>query len=107
MNLKSLFNKKYFIQNVLKSKAILALIISIVPILNAIFLLSMTKPENSVVSNLNMISILNIIGMYVFPVAISICLLGYVFNKKSTDFMIKKIRKENILNESYKTNKAV
>lgn len=87
MNLKSLFNKKYFIQNVLKSKAILALIISIVPILNAIFLLSITKPENSVVSNLNMISILNIIGMYVFPVAISICLLGYVFNKKSTDFI--------------------
>lgn len=87
MNLKSLFNKKYFIQNVLKSKAILALIISIIPILNAIFLLSMTKPENSVVSNLNMISILNIIGMYVFPVAISICLLGYVFNKKSTDFI--------------------
>lgn len=87
MNLKSLFNRKYFVQNILKSKSILALVLSIVPILNAIFLLSLTKSEDSTVSSLNVISILNIIGMYIFPIVISLCLLGYVFNKKSTDFV--------------------
>lgn len=88
MNLKQLFNKEYFVQNILKSKAILALVTGIVPIFNAIFLLLITSSaDNSVICDMNLISALNIIGMYVLPVIISICLLGYVFKRKSTDFI--------------------
>lgn len=88
MNLKQLFNKQYFVQNILKSKAVLALITGIVPILNAIYLLLITSSnEGDVICDLNIISALNIIGMYVLPIVISMCLLGYVFKRKSTDFI--------------------
>ena len=88
MNLTKLFNKNYFIQNVLKSKAVIAVIIGIIPILNAIFLMTLSSDSQTpIVADIRDISILNIIGMYVIPIILSLCLFGYVFKKKSVDFI--------------------
>lgn len=88
MSLTKLFNKNYFVQNILKSKAVIALVIGIVPILNAIFLLTIaTETTTPVVADIRDISILNILGMYVLPLVLSLCLFGYVFKKKSVDFI--------------------
>lgn len=88
MSLTKLFNKNYFVQNILKSKAVMALVIGIIPILNAIFLMAMESTvSGKYVVSLSEISILNIFGMYVLPIILSLCLFGYIFNKKSVDFV--------------------
>ena len=88
MSLTKLFNKNYFVQNILKSKAVIALVIGIVPILNAIFLLTIaTDTTMPILADIRDISILNILGMYVLPLVLSLCLFGYVFKKKSVDFI--------------------
>ena len=57
------------------------------PILSAILLtvIGTSKTYSSVVSS--KLTILNIIGMYIIPVAISMCLFGYVFRRNSVDFI--------------------
>jgi len=88
MSSTKLFNKNYFIQNILKSKAIMALVIGVIPILNAIFLMALSSSvEGIAVADLNSISTLNIFGMYVLPIVLSLCLFGYVFKQKSVDFI--------------------
>ena len=88
MSLTKLFNKNYFVQNILKSKAVIALVIGIVPILNAIFMLTLSVDTTTpVLADMRTISILNILGMYVLPLVLSLCLFGYVFKKKSVDFI--------------------
>ena len=88
MSLTKLFNKNYFVQNILKSKAVIALVIGIVPILNAIFMLTMSADTTTpILADMREISILNILGMYVLPLVLSLCLFGYVFKKKSVDFI--------------------
>jgi len=88
MSLTKLFNKNYFVQNILKSKAVIAVMIGIIPILNAIYLMALSSGLNDVmVANINLISILNIAGMYILPIVLSLCLFGYVFKKKSVDFI--------------------
>lgn len=88
MNLKNLFNKNYFVQNVLKSKAVIALVLGIIPILNAIYIMSLANETNgNVVVEFGELSIINVLGMYVLPVIISLCLFGYLFKRKSVDFI--------------------
>ena len=88
MRLKILFNRKYFWQNVMKSKAVLALVFGIIPILNAIFvLLNATSVENTELIDFTELSIINLFGMYVIPIVVALCLLGYVFKRKSVDFI--------------------
>ncbi len=88
MSLTRLFNKNYFVQNILKSKAVIALVIGIVPILNAIFMLTISADTTTpILVDMRNISILNILGMYVLPLVLSLCLFGYVFKKKSVDFI--------------------
>ena len=88
MSLTKLFNKNYFVQNILKSKAVIALVIGIVPILNAIFMLTMTADTATpILVDMRTVSILNILGMYVLPLVLSLCLFSYVFKKKSVDFI--------------------
>ncbi len=87
MNLIKLFNVKYLMQNIKKSKNIIILCLTIMPILSAILLtvIGTSKTYSSVVSS--KLTILNIIGMYIIPVAISMCLFGYVFRRNSVDFI--------------------
>ena len=88
MSLTKLFNKNYFVQNILKSKAVIVLVIGIVPILNAIFMLTVSQDTTTpILADIRTISVLNILGMYVLPLVLSVCLFGYVFKKKSVDFV--------------------
>lgn len=88
MNLTKLFNFKYFKENLKKSKGIVALLLIIVPIFTTLFTVLVLNGE----SNINTPSkteliIINILGMYVIPILMSLVLFGYVFKKKSVDFI--------------------
>ena len=84
MNLTNLFNFKYLVQNLKKSKGLLILLILLVPMFTSLMLLS--AGENYVVSFVEL-SIVNIIFMYIIPVVLSIALFGYVYKKNSVDFI--------------------
>lgn len=88
MRLTKLFNFKYLLENLKKSKGALAIFIGLVPILN--FLLSSVSSlnyESPLLMSLSEISGINIIGAFVIPVIMSYCLFGYIFKKKSVDFV--------------------
>lgn len=88
MNLINLFNFNYLKQNLKKSKGALAVFIGIIPIINilTLFLMSDNNHSNEII-NLSNISIINFIGVFVLPIIISVCLFGYVFKKRSVDFV--------------------
>ena len=88
MNLINLFNFNYLKQNLKKSKGVLALFIGLIPIINilTLFLLSDNNHSNEILT-LPAISIINFIGIFILPIVISVCLFGYVFKKRSVDFV--------------------
>lgn len=88
MNLIDLFNFNYLKQNLKKSKGALAIFIGIIPIINilTLFLMSDNNHSNEIIT-LSGISIINFIGVFILPIVISICLFGYVFKKRSVDFV--------------------
>ncbi len=88
MNLINLFNFNYLKQNLKKSKGALAIFIGIIPIINILMLFLMSERNyNTNIITLTDISIINCIGIYILPIIISICLFGYVFKRKSVDFV--------------------
>lgn len=84
MNLTKLFNMKYFMQNVKKSKMAIVLFLAIVPIFTALTIITMGK-ENML--EFWKIGLANIIFMYITPFVLSVVLFGYVYKKKSIDFI--------------------
>lgn len=84
MNLTKLFNGPYLLQNLKKSKALITLLILLVPLFTSIILISTTG--NYVFSFIELSSV-NLIGMYIIPIILSIALFGYVFKKNSVDFI--------------------
>ena len=84
MNLMKLFNLKYFLQNVKKSKALIILLTIVVPMFTSIMLLSI---DTNYAIPFWELSIINIIGMYIIPIALSMTLFSYVYKKNSVDFM--------------------
>lgn len=86
MNLKNYFNKKYACQNLKKSRGTLALFLGIFPIINCLILL-LYYADTSVIPTLIDMSILNICGIYILPIVISLCLFQFIFKKKSVDFI--------------------
>lgn len=87
MNLMKLFNINYFKQNLKKSKVVLSIFIGLIPILNTIILLMMITTNKNYVLDFFELSAINMIGIYVLPVIISICLFNYIYKKKSVDFI--------------------
>ena len=87
MNLMKLFNINYFKQNLKKSKVVLSIFIGLIPILNTIILLMMITSNRNYVLDFFEVSTINLIGIYVLPVIISICLFNYIYKKKSVDFI--------------------
>ncbi len=87
MNLTKLFNYAYLKQNLKKSKNILALFIGIVPIFNIITMIMQIDTNESTIPSLENLSIINILGLYVIPIVLSICLFGYIFKKRTVDFI--------------------
>lgn len=88
MSSMKLFNKDYLFQNIKKSIGPLSIFVCIIPILNFIYLLfrGLSSP-NGYVFSLEELSAFNYIGIYILPLILSICLFGYVFKKKSVDFV--------------------
>ena len=88
MNLINLFNFNYLKQNLKKSKGALAVFIGIIPIINilSLFMMNDNNYSNEIIT-LPGISIINFIGVFILPIVISICLFGYVFKKRSVDFV--------------------
>ena len=84
MNLMSLFNFKYLIQNIKKSKALIILLTLLVPMFTSILLLS---AGSGYAASFAEVSIINIIGMYIVPVVLSMALFSYVYKKPSVDFI--------------------
>ncbi|MBO5141396.1 MAG: ABC transporter permease, partial [Clostridia bacterium] len=84
MNLMSLFNVKYLIQNLKKSKAIIVLFMLIVPMFTSILLLSV---DDNYALSFPEVSIVNIICMYILPIILSMALFNYVYKKNSVDFI--------------------
>lgn len=86
MNLMKLFNFKYLMQNIKKSKMAIILFLSVVPIFTA---LTIILNGNSYYYALEFyeLGLANIIFMYITPFILSFCLFGYVFKKKDIDFM--------------------
>lgn len=90
MNLTKLFNKNYFIQNLKKSKTLLGITILAVPVLTVLVLINLYLTDAYNIDyeeTTKAFNIVNILGMYIIPVAISQILFGYIFKRKSIDFI--------------------
>lgn len=87
MNLMKLFNNDYLLQNLKKSRTVLAIFIGLIPILNTILLIMILTSNSGNILTFGQISIINLIGIYILPIVISICLFNYIYKKKSVDFV--------------------
>lgn len=88
MNLTKLFNFKYFKENLKKSKGIVALLLIVVPIFTTLFTVLVLNGGDGIhLPSKEELMIVNIMGMYVIPVLMSLVLFGYVYKKKSVDFI--------------------
>lgn len=87
MNLIKSFNFKFFKENVKKSKGAIALLVLVVPIfITLITVLCLNESRVNIPSKGNF-AFINFIGMYFIPVLMSSALFGYVYKKKSVDFI--------------------
>ena len=87
MNLIKCFKKKYAIQNIKKSKGILAILLLVVPIIT---LFSVYVQDQSIYSEPYHIFVAggaNFFGMFVIPFLLSNVLFGYIFKRKNIDFI--------------------
>lgn len=87
MNLMKYFNFNYMIQNLKKSKSILALFLGIIPILSIIVFLVLIGNSDFSSIFLESISFIHYFGIYFIPIMISTCLFGFIYKKKSVDFI--------------------
>ncbi len=88
MHLTKLFNFKYLIQNLKKSKGVLAVFLGLIPLLNfLIFLVRTLNADGTQLFSLSEISGVNMVGAFLIPVILSYSLFGYLFKKKSVDFI--------------------
>ncbi len=88
MNSIKWFNFNYLLQNLKKSKAVLAIFLIIVPLLSTLVLIISSQGNSDYVSlDFNTVSLFAIVGMYIIPIIVSFALFGYVFKRKSSDFV--------------------
>ncbi len=87
MNLTKLFNKDYFIQNLKKSKGLIIFMTILIPIFTTIMLLSLSSQGSVIIANLETISAINMVGLFLLPLLLSLSLFSYVFKTKSVDFI--------------------
>lgn len=87
MNLKALFNKNFFKENLKKSRGMLAFFLGVVPLINLLVLVIGTKDQ---VVNFNEMSIITFLGLYFIPVIFGLSLFNFVFKRVATDFVMAK-----------------
>ena len=85
MNLAKLFNFKYLMQNIKKSKMAIILFLLVVPLFTSLLLI--VSSSDSYVPSFLELGAPNVIFMYVTPFILSFSLFGYVYKKKSIDFI--------------------
>ena len=89
MNLKQLFNKNFFLENIKKSKGILAFLLGIVPLLNILTIIICLFNEFSILT-FKEVSLVTHLGMYIIPIVLAVSLFGFLFKQKSVDFIMSK-----------------
>lgn len=87
MNLIKSFNFKFFKENLKKSKGAVALLVLLVPIFTLLVTVLLLNEYNTNIPSKVSFSSINFIGMYIIPVIMSLVLFGYVYKKKSVDFI--------------------
>ncbi len=87
MNSTKLFNKAYFIQNLKKSKGLIIFMTILIPIFTTIMLLALSSEDSVIIANLETISAINMVGLLLLPLLLSLTLFSYVFKTKSVDFI--------------------
>lgn len=87
MSLTSLFNFSYLKENLKRSKAIVLLCIFLIPIINGIVYLMGAVNNTSFMPTIGDLSAILLVSMYVIPVILSITLFGFVYKRKSCDFI--------------------
>lgn len=87
MNLIKLFNFKYLKQNLKKSKGLLTLMILVIPVLTTLMLISLNNSRYDCAIEEIELLMINLFGMYIIPILLSIILSGYIYKKSSVDFI--------------------
>ena len=90
MNLKALFKFNYFKENIRKSKGLLAFLLGIIPIVNILYLTVILTTEGNILLDFNLLSFITYTGIFFIPLALSLNFFGFVFKKKSVDFIMSK-----------------
>lgn len=83
MSLTKLFNFDYMFENIKKSKMQILICMLVVPLFTTIMLLT----AESETYNFTSLGIFNILFMYVIPFILSVNLFGYIYKKRSVDFI--------------------
>ena len=86
MSLTHLFNYKFFVENIKKSKGIILLLSLVLPVFTLLMLSALSDDKESAIKFWQLGSF-NIFLMYVLPVVLSVQLFSFVFKKKSCDFI--------------------
>ncbi|MBR3281520.1 MAG: hypothetical protein IKI57_06800 [Clostridia bacterium] len=86
MSLTQLFNFKFFVQNLKKSKALIILTSLLLPVFT--FLGLSLFGQVSGIVDFWQVGLFNMLFMYIIPVVLSISLFNFVFKKKSCDFIM-------------------
>lgn len=89
MNLKKLFNYSYFKENIKKSKSVLAFFFGVVPLLNILVMITCLYDAKARI-DLNTISTITTLGLYLIPFILAFSLFGFLFKKSSVDFVVSK-----------------
>lgn len=84
MHSTKLFNFKYLMQNFKKSKGLIILLTILVPMFTSIMLISI---DGTYAIKFIELSAVNIVGMYIIPIVLSMALFNYVYKKPSVDFV--------------------
>lgn len=95
MSSMKLFNKinlKFLKENIKKSRGLLAFCLGIVPLINILILIiCVSSIKNTIeILDLNSISIITYLGMFIIPIVLAVSLFGFVFKSKSVDFVLSK-----------------
>ena len=77
MNLTNLFNFQYLKENIKKSRAIILLMIFLIPVINVIYYLMNSSNSNYIIPSILELQPLSLLGMYILPVLLSITLFGF------------------------------
>lgn len=84
MSLTKLFNYRYFIENLKKSKSIVGLFLLILPLFTVLILIDQGNKE---VYTYDSLASINMFFALIIPLVLSQVLFGYVYKQKSVDFM--------------------